>query len=180
MKLFASLVLLAVGAFSAKAAVILNVSASDPAVGQFFTVDVNLTDAFANSPGDLLLGFGFDVTVTPGVATFVGHTPAAPFVAFSSPDTDVAASNSDLGFVFPASFLLTQLTFQKTGAGPAVITLSGNPASSSDQGIIYLFAATEPISATASLAAVPEPATGVMTLFGAALAGALWRVRRRR
>jgi hypothetical protein len=132
-----------------------------------FDVLVNLTDVFSPPhDADFFLGYGFDVSFDTSILSYLGETPGPLFTDLSANPGIMAqvagvATSVLLGpgdFVEPLN--LAVLHFATAGLGPTTITITGNT-SNPDQGLIYL-SGSDPISASTSLTAVPEPNSALL------------------
>ena len=170
-----------VSALAHAATISLNV-ASPVTVGSSFNVLVQATNV-----GDLVEGYGFNVTIGNGsIFKYVGETAGALFTDVSSAfggTPMVAGLATSLGGIGPADFsgplTLATLRFTALGAGTTMI---GVISSSSDlnQGLIFANLPYGSISASAPVtAAIPEPGTMLLTsLVGAAICLARSRAAR--
>jgi len=140
----------------------------------FFDVTVDLTDVF-NPPhdNDFFLGYGFDVSFDNSIVSYLGETPGALFMDLSGNPgigAQVAGIASSI-LLGPGDFTeplnLAVLHFGVVGLGPTTISIVGDT-SNPDQGLIYL-SGSDPISASVSLTAVPEPSAAWMLGIGVAL-----------
>jgi hypothetical protein len=125
-----------------------------------FDVLVNVTGVF-DSPhdSDFLLGYGFNVSFDSSVLSYLGETPGALFDDLSGiPGAEVAGVASAV-LLGPGDFTeplnLATLHFNVVGAENTSISITGD-ISDPNEGLIYL-SSSDPISATTSLSAVPEP-----------------------
>ncbi len=166
------------------------VSLSGPTVvNGAFDVDVVVTGLFDDrtDPLDGLISFGFDVAVSSPVVAFAGATSNASYFdpVQSIPGVDVFAAASGFALLPPGPdpIVLATLHFSKVGNGIFTISVFSDPLSNPFEGLQYLWINDntleffEPLGASLTAEAVPEPAT--LTLLGAGLAAA-YRARRRR
>jgi len=180
MKKILPLVLFALAATAPAGAEVLTLSAPGTA-GGFFDVFVNLTNVFdAPHDADFFLGYGFDISFDPSVLSYVGET-AGPLFDDLSGNPGITAQVAGVAssiLLGPGDFTeplnLAVLHFGVTGVGPTTIGISGDTANL-DQGLIYL-SGSDPISASTSLNAVPEP--GAVWLLGLGLLALGIRFRR--
>jgi len=148
------------------------ISLSAPTVSSgLFDVLVNLTDVFGSPHnGDFFLGYGFDISFDNSVVSYLGETPGALFTDLSG-NAGITAQVAGIAtniLIGPGDFIeplnLAVLHFGTTGLGPTTIAITGDT-SNLDQGLIYL-TGSDPISASASLTAVPEPNAAWLLGFG--------------
>jgi hypothetical protein len=141
-----------------------------------FDVAVDVTNVFANFPGEAVTAFGFNVTSSTGI-TFLGATiNSAFFDDFSGCCVGTAVIGlSDAGFlagVGPSDFteplLLATLHFSAAGVGPATVGVTADNNADLNQGLYFLsgaesFSASERLTLTT---ATPEPATILVSALG--------------
>jgi hypothetical protein len=151
--------------------------------GSTFDVTVQVNDVFGGRAiGDVVVGFGFNVTIgDPGLFQFVSATVGPLFapLALGTPMVAGFALNP-LGIGpgdFPGALTLATLHFNALHAGGSSIGVTWD-SSDLNQGLVYLDLPVGAISASTnvqSVASVPEPST-VMLMIAPAL-GLLKRAR---
>jgi hypothetical protein len=153
-----------------------------------FDVLVQATNVFAgrDTSSDALLGFGFDVNVSNATIAYSGATVGSLFTAFSAPGTDVFAVAADPLGILPGvgePLLLATLHFNVIGTGPANVLITSNLIDL-NQGLQFFNAPfAEAISGTipvTAAAAVPEPATLLLSGMGLLGMASARRFRKRR
>ena len=149
--------------------------------GSSLDIAVQANDVFAGrAPDDVLLGYGFNVTIgNASVVQYLSETAGPLFddLGLASPAAAGIATNI-LG-VSPGDFVgpltLATLHFKTIGSGTSNIGVTWD-ASDLNQGLVYLglpYGAIEASTSVTAAAAVPEPATVIMLTSGlVALAGA--------
>ena len=185
-RLFATAVLCcALGATPARASTITLGVTSPVNAGSPFDVVVRASDVFVGrAPDDVVVGFGFDVTIgDPGLFQFTGATTGPLFAPLSLGTPMVAAFALNPLGIGPGDFsgplTLATLHFSALRGGTGAIGVTWNSADL-NQGLVYLDLPVGAISASASVTAaavVPEPATLVLVWAPAAalLRRRLWR-----
>jgi hypothetical protein len=154
-------------------------------VSGVFDVVVNVTNVFAPPHDtDSFLGYGFDIVYDNTILTYLGET-AGPLFNDLTGQPGLGAQVAGVASAIllnPGDFTeplqLATLHFGLAGVnfGATSISITGDP-SNPDQGLIYL-SASDPIGASTrvnAVAAVPEPATLLLGIFGIA---AIWNRRR--
>ena len=110
-----------------------------------FDVDVDVTNVFANFPGEAVTAFGFNVTVTPGVTLIGESVNLALFDDLSGccAGTDVVGL-SNLSFPsgvasgdFTEPLLLATLHFSLSGSGPVTVGVTADNSTDPDQGLYF-------------------------------------------
>ncbi len=146
--------------------------ASPVAVGSPFDVTVNVNDVFnGRALGDVLVGFGFDVTVgNPAVFQYVDAIVGPLFLPLALGTPAVAGIAQNPSGIAPGDFAgalpLATLHFNALQAGSTTIGVTWNSADL-NQGLVYLDLPVGPISSSTdvrAVAAVPEPSTFVLVL----------------
>jgi len=194
-RIFARLIAVGLAGLAAASAQAMSIdlvlSDTDITVGESFTIDVVVVDAFdgVDPLYQEVLAFGFDVTNSDAtVAGFAGASfLGSPFLDMSS----VLSATDVAGVVFPGikddGFLLATLEFSASGPGTAVLGVLSDPGDL-NEGLVYLdlgsfgpaylgIAASVDVAVAAVPAPIPEPGTLVLLCTGlVGLAG----VRRRR
>ena len=145
-----------------------------PVTSSTFDVDVDVTNVFANFPGEAVTGFGFNVTVTPGVAFSGESINSAFFEDFSGccAGTDVVGL-SNLSFPsgvgsgdFTEPLLLATLHFSLSGSGPVTVGVTADNSADLDQGL-YFGTGAESFSASENVgSSTPEPSTILLSALG--------------
>ncbi len=152
--------------------------------GSPFDIVVQANDVFAGrAADDVLLGYGFNVTIGNGsVVQYLSETAGPLFDDLVVPGVTAAGIATSLLGVGPGDFVspltLATLHFKAVGPGTTGIGVTWDPADL-NQGLVYLdlpYGAVE-AATNVTVAAVPEPAT-VITLTSGLVA--LVRARRRK
>jgi len=153
--------------------------------GSSFDIAVKVNDVFAGrAPDDVLLGYGFNVTIGNGaVVQYLSETAGPLFDDLSVPGVTAAGLASNLLGIGPGDFVppltLATLHFKTLGPGTSSIGVTWDPLDL-NQGLVYLdlpYGAIEASTRVTATAAVPEPATLIMLTSGIAV---LVRSRRRK
>jgi hypothetical protein len=112
---------------------------------------------------DFLLAYGFDLSFTNSVLSYLGET-AGPLFTDISGNPGITAQVAGVAtsiLLGPGDFTeplnLAVIHFGVVGLGPATITITGDPLNL-DQGLIYL-TGSDPIATSTPVTAVPEPAS---------------------
>jgi hypothetical protein len=164
-------------AVPARAATISLVAASPVSVGSSFDVTVQVTDVFAGrAPDDVVVGFGFDVTVSnPAAFQFVDASAGPLFVALNLGEPMVAAFAANPLGIGPGDFsgplTLATLHFNALQAGSTTIGVTWDQ-TDLNQGLVFLNVPYGPIAGSTNVravTAVPEPATLGLVLVPAAV-----------
>jgi hypothetical protein len=149
-----------------------------------FDVLVNVTGVFdPPHDADFLLGYGFNVSFDSSILSYLGETAGPLFDDISGiPGAQVAGVASAI-LLGPGDFTeplnLAILHFDVVGVGNTSIGISGDISDPND-GLLYL-SGSDPISATTSVVATPEPGSWSLLSSGllAFLGVRLVRQRRR-
>lgn len=161
----------------------IQLGAAVPVTSSTFDVDVDVTNVFANFPGEAVTGFGFNVTVTPGVAFSGESVNLTLFTDLSccvGPDVvglpNAAAGLDSTDFTEP--LLLATLHFTLSGSGPVTVGVTADNGSDPNQGLYFLsgaesFTATETVGSS-----TPEPATILLSALGLLGVTGMSRLRR--
>jgi hypothetical protein len=163
-----TLITLLLGAFSlpAGAANISLVVNSPASPGSSFDVLVQATNVFAGRPGDLVIGYGFNVTVGNGsIFSYTGEDAGPLFFDVPSADPMVFGFSNDPGGIGVADFSepLTLATLHFSALAAGTTTIGVTDASVSDpnnRGLLFASLPNAPIAASISVdSATPEPGT---------------------
>jgi hypothetical protein len=125
-----------------------------------FDVFVNVTGVFdPPHDADSLLAYGFNVSFDSSILSFLGETPGSLFTDLSPIPGAQVAGIATAVLLNPGDFTeplnLAILHFDVIGVGTTSIGISGG-ISDPNEGLIYL-SGSDPISATTSILATPEP-----------------------
>ncbi len=153
--------------------------------GSTFDVAVQVTDLFAGrDPSDVLLGYGFNVTIGDGsVVQYLSETAGPLFDDLGLASVTAAGVATNILGIAPGDFVdpltLATLHFKALSAGTSKIGVTWDP-SDLNQGLVYLDLPYEAIDASTDVtAAVPEPATLFTLASGVALVIGARRRRKR-
>jgi PEP-CTERM motif-containing protein len=141
--------------------------------GSTFDIAVQVSDVFAGrAPDDVLLGYGFNVTIGNGsVVQYLSETAGPLFDDLVLGSVTAAGIATDILGIAPGDFVepltLATLHFKAIGPGTSSIAVAWDPADL-NQGLVYLDLPYGAIQASTDVttAAVPEPATLIMLTSG--------------
>lgn len=140
-------------------------STLNPAVGETFTADVQVTRVFDGLSDEELILFGFDVGVENSEAfVYLGAAAGSLFLDAGLAGADV--SGFPIAFSlrpgdFTEPLVLATLTFQRLTSGASELAVFGDPDTNPDHGLFYL-GNVLPIEALLVVSPVPEPSTFAM------------------
>ncbi len=165
--------LLLAGGSTLAATIVLTPSATTVAVGETFTVTLEVTDLFAGlDPFEEVIAFGFDPFSSDGnVASFVLAGAPAPWELVPALLPVVAATslpgipNDGL----TSSITLATLTFEALAPGLVTVGVFTDALGNPNHGLFYLIQGPLDLSSTVGVQVVAVPAA--VWLFGSALAG---------
>ena len=135
--------------------------------GSSFDIAVHVNNVFAGrAPDDVLLGYGFNVTIGNGsVVQYLSETAGPLFDDLGLASVTAAGIATNILGVGPGEFVgpltLATLHFKAVGLGTSIIGVTWDPADL-NQGLVYLelpYGAIQASTNVTAAAAVPEPAT---------------------